>query len=164
MEPKSLMSPALAGKFFTVWATREVQKALTKCFHIVLVHPWSGGLKNVSWEGYLSAFISSQRNFHIHIHNLLHIENAPLSSRPPSPLCCVKSVQSCPTLCEPVDCSSLGLLCPWGFSRQEYWSGLPFLSPRYLPDLEIKPKSLKSPALAGGLFTTSATWEDLLHL
>ena len=36
------------------------------------------------------------------------------------------------------------------FSRQEYWSGLPFPSPGDFPDLEIE---LKSPALAGGFFT-----------
>ena len=28
-----------------------------------------------------------------------------------------------------------------GFSRQEYWSGLPFPSPEYLPDPGIKPRS-----------------------
>ena len=44
-----------------------------------------------------------------------------------------------------------------GFSRQEYWGGLPCPSPGDLPDSE--PKSLTSPALAGGFFTTSATWE-----
>ena len=32
-------------------------------------------------------------------------------------------------------------LCPWGFSRQEYWRGLPFPSPADLPDLGIKPAS-----------------------
>ena len=46
-----------------------------------------------------------------------------------------------------------------GFSRQEYWSGLPCLPPGDLPDPGIEPSSLKSPALAGGLFTTSTTWE-----
>ena len=40
-----------------------------------------------------------------------------------------------------------------GFSRQEYWSGLPRLSPGDLPDPGIKPESLMSPARAGGLFT-----------
>ena len=40
-----------------------------------------------------------------------------------------------------------------GFSRQEYWSGLPFSSPRDLPDSGIKPSSLVSPALAGRFFT-----------
>ena len=48
-----------------------------------------------------------------------------------------------------------------GFSRQEYWSGLPFPSPGDFSDPRIKPSSLASPALAGGLFTTSATWEAL---
>ena len=42
------------------------------------------------------------------------------------------------------------------FSRQEYWSGLLFPSPRDLPNLIIK---ARSPALTGRLFTTSATWE-----
>ena len=41
-----------------------------------------------------------------------------------------------------------------GFSRQEYWSGLPFLPPGDLPDPEIEPVSLVSPALAEGFFTT----------
>ena len=47
------------------------------------------------------------------------------------------------------------------FSKQEYWSGLPFPSPEDLPDPGIKPTSLMSPALAGGFFPTSATWETL---
>ena len=46
-----------------------------------------------------------------------------------------------------------------GFSRQEYWSGLPCSPPRDLPEPEIEPTSLTSPALAGRFFTTSATWE-----
>ncbi|CAI9164456.1 unnamed protein product [Rangifer tarandus platyrhynchus] len=46
-----------------------------------------------------------------------------------------------------------------GFSRQEYWSGLPFPPPGDLPDPGIKPGSLTSPALAGGFFTTNTTWE-----
>ena len=46
-----------------------------------------------------------------------------------------------------------------GFSRQEYWSGLPFPSPGDLPNPGIEPVSLLSPALAGGFFTTSTTRE-----
>ena len=34
------------------------------------------------------------------------------------------------------------LLCPWGFSRQEYWSGLPCPPPGDLPNPGIKPRSL----------------------
>ena len=48
-----------------------------------------------------------------------------------------------------------------GFSRQEYCSGLPCPPPGDLPDPGIKPLSLVSPALAGGVFTTCATWEVL---
>ena len=40
-----------------------------------------------------------------------------------------------------------------GFSRQEYWSGLPFPTPGNLPNLGLNP--VKSPALADGLFITS---------
>ena len=49
-----------------------------------------------------------------------------------------------------------------GFSRQEYWGGLPCPLPGHLPDSGIEPVSLMSPALAGRFFTTSAPWEDLL--
>ena len=46
-----------------------------------------------------------------------------------------------------------------GLSRQKYWHELPFPAPGDLPDSGIESASLKSPALAGGFFTTSATWE-----
>ena len=46
-----------------------------------------------------------------------------------------------------------------GFSRQESWSGLPCPPPGDLPNPGIEPTSLTSPALAGGFFTLSATWE-----
>ena len=46
-----------------------------------------------------------------------------------------------------------------GFSRQEYWSGLPCPPPDDRPDPGIKLTSLMSPALAGGLFNMSATRE-----
>ena len=39
-----------------------------------------------------------------------------------------KSLQSCPTLCDPIDGSPPGSLS-LGFSRQEHWGGLPFPSP-----------------------------------
>ena len=47
------------------------------------------------------------------------------------------------------------------FSRQEYWSGLPFPPPGDLPDPEIEPVSLVYPALAGGIFTTRPNREGL---
>ena len=49
-----------------------------------------------------------------------------------------------------------------GFSRQENWSGLPFPPPGDLPNPGIKATSLRSPALAGELFTSSITWAALI--
>ena len=46
-----------------------------------------------------------------------------------------------------------------GSTRQEYWSGLPCPPPGHLSDPGIESVSLTSPALVGGSFTTSATWE-----
>ena len=40
-----------------------------------------------------------------------------------------KSLQSCPTLRDPIDGSSPGSALSLGFSRHEHWSGLPFPSP-----------------------------------
>ena len=56
-----------------------------------------------------------------------------------------------------------------GFSRQEYWSGLPFPSPGGLPNPEIKLESPVSPALAGEFFTTAPSrkaciWRYLLFI
>ena len=46
-----------------------------------------------------------------------------------------------------------------GFSRQEYWSGLPCPPLRGLPDPGVVLMSLKSLAFASGFLTSSATWE-----
>ena len=47
--------------------------------------------------------------------------------------------QSCLTLCDPME--PVRLLCPWGFSRQEYYSGLPRPRPGDLPNPGIEPRS-----------------------
>ena len=53
-----------------------------------------------------------------------------------------------PTLCDLMDCSPPD--SSMGFSRQEYWSGLPFPSPGDVPEPGIEPWS---PALLGRFFT-----------
>ena len=68
-------------------------------------------------------------------------------------------VQLCATLWTVVYQAPLSM----GFSRQEYWSGLPCPPPGDLPDPGIKPVSLMSPTLAGGFFITSATWQAMVH-
>ena len=47
-----------------------------------------------------------------------------------------KSLQSCPTLCNPIDGSPPGFPS-LGFSRQEHWSGLPFPSPMHESENEV---------------------------
>ena len=61
-------------------------------------------------------------------------------------------------LCGPQPAS---LLCPWGFSRQEYCSGLPCPLPGELLDPGIKPMSLMSPVSTGEFFTTSVPGKTL---
>ena len=48
-----------------------------------------------------------------------------------------------------------------GFSRHEYWSGLPFPPPGDLPDPGIEPESLVSLALTGGSLTTKPPAKEL---
>ena len=69
-----------------------------------------------------------------------------------------KSLQSCPTLYEPMDCgppgsSAHGILQ----ARTLEWAAMP--SSRGLPNPGIELRSSLSPAVAGRVFTTSATWE-----
>ena len=82
------------------------------------------------------------------------------SPPPPYPyqeycLCaCLLSRCSCSQLCNTMDYSPAG----FQYSSQEYWGGLLFPLPGDLLDAGIKLVSM-SPALAGGFFTTSGTWE-----
>ena len=67
---------------------------------------------------------------------------------------CVHSVApSCPSLCNPMDCSPSDFSVH-GIFQARSWSWLPFPMPRDLPDLGIEPASLMFPALAGGFFIT----------
>jgi len=55
-----------------------------------------------------------------------------------------KSLQSCPTLCDPMDSSPPGSP-PLGFSRQEHWSGLPFPSPMHESEVAQSCLTLSDP-------------------
>ena len=65
---------------------------------------------------------------------------------------CLLVPQSCLTLCDPRTVACQAPLS-MGFSRQEYWGGLPCPPPGELPNPGVEPESLTS-ALAGGFFTT----------
>ena len=62
-----------------------------------------------------------------------------------------QSLQSCLTLCDPTTVARQAPLS-MGFSRQEYWSGLPCPPPGDLPDPGIETQVSST---AGGFFTLS---------
>ena len=78
-------------------------------------------------------------------------------SEPSYVLCLV--IQSCLTLCDPMNCDPM-LLCPWGFSRQEYWSGLPFLSPGDFSNPGIEPRF---PSLQADSLPSEASSRSHVH-
>ena len=62
-----------------------------------------------------------------------------------------KVAESCPTLCDPMS---------MGFSKQEYWSGLPFPSPEDRPDPGIE---FRSPALQADSSLSEPPWAQYHH-
>ena len=72
-----------------------------------------------------------------------------------------KLLSSCPTLCDPVDCSPPGSSVH-GILQARILEWVPCPPPGDIPNPGIKTASLRSPALAGGFFTTSAIWEGHL--
>ena len=74
---------------------------------------------------------------------------------------CVLSHFSCVRFFATLCTIATRLHCPWGFSRQEYWSGLPGPPPGDFSLPGIEPLSLVYSALTAGFFTASATWESL---
>ena len=75
---------------------------------------------------------------------------------------CAKLLQSCPTLCDPTDCSPSGSSVH-GILQARILESVAMPSSRGLPDPGIEPTSHKSPALVGWIFTTSTTWEALRY-
>ena len=73
-------------------------------------------------------------------------------------LCYPMSLQLCPTLCDPMDCSPPGSSV-LGILQARILQGLPCPPPGDFPDPGIKPMFHMSPAFGGGFFTTSTTWE-----
>ena len=86
----------------------------------------------------------------------------------PAIYCYITSQDVCVYVCVLSSFSHVGFLATlWtvahqaplslGFSRQEYWSGLPCPPPGDLPNPGIEPSSVMSPTLAGWFFSTSTT-------
>ena len=69
-----------------------------------------------------------------------------------------KLLQSCLTLCDPMDCSSPGSSVQ-GILQAKFWRRLPFPSLGDFLAPGMKPVSRMSPVLTSGFFTTHTTWE-----
>ena len=90
---------------------------------------------------WLSCLINScLKSLHCHTSSIcyLFLFNTPELSWTVIPSLCVLVVRPCPTLCDPMD---LTLPLSVGFSRQEYWSGLPFPPAGDLLNPGIEPRS-----------------------
>ena len=87
---------------------------------------------------------------HIHLGLRLDLEAEMVEVFPTHLYACLraKSLQSCPTLCDPMTCSLPGSSVHG--ILQESWSGLPCPSPEDLPDPGIEPASPVPPALQVG--------------
>ena len=87
------------------------------------------------------------------INNLRYADDTPLMAESKSEI-----AQSCPTLRDPW---TIAHQAPpsMGFSRQEYWSGLPFPSPGDLPDPGIEPRS---PTLQADALTSAPPGKPFL--
>ena len=71
-----------------------------------------------------------------------------------------KSLQSCLTLCDPMNCNPTRLLCPWDSPAKNTRVGCHSLSPGNLPNPGIEPKSHMSPALADRFLIPLAPFES----
>ena len=79
-----------------------------------------------------------------------------------TPMCILQLLQLYPTFCNPLWTVARQAPLSMGFSRQEYWSGLPCPSPGDLPKPGIEPESPNSsvcPAMAVRFLPTSTTWK-----
>ena len=79
----------------------------------------------------------------------------------PSECVHAKSLQSCPTLVRPYGLQPVRLLCPWDSPGKNTEVGCHTLLQGIFPTQGSNLCLLCLPALAGGFFTTSATWEAL---
>ena len=93
-----------------------------------LSNNWWKYKQNVQYP-YSRILSSNERNCVLIQTTRVNFANIMLSKRKGSEV-----AQSCPTLCDPMDCIAYQAPPSTGFSRQECWSGLPFPSPGDLPN------------------------------
>ena len=79
-------------------------------------------------------------------------------------LCLLKSLQSCMTLCDPMDCSPTRLLCPWDSPGKDNGVSCHALLQGIFPTQGSNLNRLCLLHWQAGFFTISATWEALYYM
>ena len=104
-----------------------------------------------------TSFLKGQISFHVNVIFITLLYSAIKCDM------CAELLQLCLNLCDPVDYGHIASQAPlsMGFSKQEYWNGLPCPPPGNCPHPWIESVSLMSPALAGSFYTSSAIWKAL---
>ena len=106
-------------------------------------------LKNETLKASITVLVGAAVGDHM---NELNRQSFPTTLRGSECYCCLV-IHSCPTLCDPMDCSPPGPSVHWNSPGKNTGVGCHALPPGDPPDLGIKPWS---PAMAGGFFMTKA--------
>ena len=141
IEPHYPVSPALAGGVFTTEPPGKPGSKSRWVSHGLLTPLGNFSLSQHCWALAFSLAYTFTLPLKYHTHVLSHFSHIQL-------FVTLWTVAHQAPLC-------------MSFFRQEYWNELLCPSPGDLPDPGLEPMSHMSPALAGGFFTTSATWETL---
>ena len=96
-------------------------------------------------------------------HNIVNCSHHAVHQSPQNLRGCELSRFSHVGLCDPCGPQPAGLLCPWNSPGKNTEVGWRCLLQGLFLTQGLNPLYLTSPALAGGFFTTSATWEALLE-
>ena len=138
--PESLDDPIIAKDTASPWHIQAAGHACRICRH-----EWGAG-----WGWVYSLSIAAVTNHcklsalrTIEMYSLTVLEARSLKALRACMLSCFSRVQ----LLETLWTVAVRLLCPWGFSRQEYWNGFPFPPPGVLHHPGIEPVSLVSPVI-----------------
>ena len=120
----------LICRLYVQWEQRALSRKLRKCIrHLSFIH--------------FKVEEREEENIRTFLSKLLILQNTEAWISEWSEV-----AQSCPTLCDPMN-YSLPSFSVHGFSRQQYWSGLPFPSPEDLPNpgIELESPTLQTAAL-----------------
>ena len=128
---------------YSPWGCKESDTTEQLHFHF----PFQLSLHRVTLYSPYNYFLNEKKIHQLFVRAVIGLDACMLSY--------FSRVQLCATLWTVAHLALLSM----EFSRQENWSGLPFPPPGDLPGPEMELTCPMSPVLAGGFFTTSATWE-----